>query len=206
MVLVKQKTPGSESPGGPEVVGRDALLAALESDTASDRRSAARELAAFPETAPALCDRLAVEQSPSVRAAILMSLIRIGSPEAAGRLAEFLRSDDATLRNGAMEALQEMPDALEGHVDRLLADGDSDVRIFAVNILSAVRLRSAPAWLARVIRSDSHVNVCAAAVDGLAEIGGVEMLDDLADLRRRFAGDDFMEFAIDTASLRIRGR
>ena len=53
---------------------------------------------------------------------------------------------------------------------------------------------------------DPHVNVCAAAVDGLTEVGGPDALPDLEDLRDRFAGNAFMEFAIDAASRRIRGQ
>jgi len=109
------------------------------------------------------------------------------------------------LRNGAIEALQEMPDAVAPHLQQLLSDADSDVRIFAVNILAVLRHLRAPEWLAAVIRSDTHVNVCAAAIDGLAEVGSPEALNDLADLRRRFAGNAFMEFAIDAAMSRIRG-
>jgi hypothetical protein len=90
-------------------------------------------------------------------------------------------------------------------LQELLADDDSDVRIFAVNILAALRHTNAPAWLAEVVRSDPHVNVCAAAVDGLAEVGGPEALADLEDLRDRFSGNAFMEFAIDAAMRRIRG-
>jgi len=87
----------------------------------------------------------------------------------------------------------------------LLADDDSDVRIFAVNILAALRHQRAPEWLAEVIRSDSHVNVCAAAVDGLIEVGGADVIPDLEALERRFADIPFMRFAIETAIGRIRG-
>jgi len=54
-----------------------------------------------------------------------------------------------------------------------------------------------------VVRFDPHINVCAAAVDGLAEVGGPEAVADLQDLRGRYAGNAFMEFAIDTAIRRI---
>jgi len=153
----------------------------------------------------AACDRLVMEASPSVRAVLFTTLIHLQSPAVAVRLAALLRSDDAPLRNAAIEALQEMPDAFAAHLQELLADDDSDVRIFAVNILGALRHTQAPVWLAGVVRSDPHVNVCAAAVDGLAEVGGLEALADLEDLRRRFDGNAFMEFAIDAAMRRIRG-
>jgi len=182
------------------------LLADLSADESSVRRAAARGLTAHPEAAMDLCDRLEVEVSPSVRAAILTTLVHLQSPEVAVRLASHLRSDDASLRNAAIEALQEMPDAIAVHLQDLLADDDSDVRIFAVNILAALRHVRAPQWLAEVIRSDPHINVCAAAVDGLAEVGGPEVLSDLEALRIRFEGNAFMAFAIDAVICRIRGQ
>ncbi|HLN25633.1 MAG TPA: HEAT repeat domain-containing protein [Patescibacteria group bacterium] len=179
------------------------LLADLAATESGVRRNAVRALGLHPGSAAALCDRLQVETSPSVRAVLFTTLIRLQSPAVAVRLAKLLRSDDAPLRNAAIEALQEMPDAVAPHLQTLLADEDSDVRIFTVNILAALRHRQAPEWLAVVVRGDPHVNVCAAAVDGLAEIGGPETVQDLRDLRGRFAGNAYMEFAIDTAIRRI---
>lgn len=182
------------------------LLVGLASADSGTRRSAARDLAHYPEAAAALCDRLEVEASPSVRAVLFTSLIKLQSPEVAARLAEHLRSDDAPLRNGAIEALQEMPAAIAPHLRRLLADDDSDVRIFAVNILGALRHADAPEWLAEVVRAETHVNVCAAAVDALAEVGGLNEVGALEDLRTRFPQQAFMSFAIDTAIRRIKGQ
>jgi HEAT repeat protein len=182
------------------------LLTDLSAGESSVRRAAARNLGVHPEAAMALCDRLEVENSPSVREVLLTTLIHVQSPAVAVRLASHLRSEDAPLRNAAIEALQEMPDAVATHLQDLLADADSDVRIFAVNILAALRHARAPHWLAEVVRSDPHINVCAAAVDGLAEVGGPEVLADLDDLRRRFDGNAFMAFAIDAATRRIRGQ
>jgi HEAT repeat protein len=203
MALVKVRRPATDVV--PDTGARDlgALLVDLGAKEAGVRRNAARALVAHQDSAMALCDRLTVETSPSVRAVLFSSLIHLQSPSVAVRLAEFLRSDDAPLRNAAIEALQEMPDAVAPHLQALLADDDSDVRIFAVNILAALRHHQAPEWLAAVVRSDPHVNVCAAAVDGLAEVGGPEAAEDLRQLRQRFAGNAFMEFAVDTAMRRI---
>lgn len=191
----------------PEPQPRDvaAALSDLAADDPSIRRAAIRDLAAYPEAAMALCDLLEREAGPSVRSVLFSTLIHLQSPAVAGRLADLLRSDDVPLRNAAVEALQEMPDAVAPHLQRLLTDDDSDVRLFAVNILATMRHVQAPEWLAAVVRSDAHVNVCAAAIDGLAEVGGPEVLGDLAGLRQRFEGNAFMAFAIDAAMRRIRG-
>jgi HEAT repeat protein len=202
MPLVKHK----EAPGQAETEhGPDLLTADLAAPEAAVRRAAARDIAAHhPEMAMALCDRLAVETSASVRLVIVTSLIQINTPEVAARLADHLRSEDAQLRNIAIEALQEMPDAVVPLLDRLLVDKDSDVRIFAVNILSVICHREAPERLARVLRTDPHVNVCAAALDGLTEVGGRAAIPDIEALGTRFAGNAFMRFAVGTAIRRIR--
>ncbi len=205
MALVKASS-GSPPPL-PGAKARDlkALRADLAAQQPSVRRAAVRGLADHPEAVLDLCDRLEVEASPSVRAVLFTTLIQLQSPDVAARLADLLRSDDVALRNAAIEALQEMPDVVVPHFERLLADDDSDIRIFAVNILAALRHARASEWLVDVIRSDPHINVCAAALDGLTEIGGPEALPDLEGLRLRFAGNAFMEFAIDTAMRRIQG-
>ncbi|MDR3514211.1 MAG: HEAT repeat domain-containing protein [Azospirillaceae bacterium] len=202
MGLVKGPPPAAEAV---PLAARDidALLIDLVAPDSGVRRHAARDLGAHPDAAMALCDRLQAETSSSVRAVLLTSLIRRQSPAVAARLTTFLRSDDTPLRNAAIEALQEMPDAVAPYLQALLVDPDSDIRIFAVNIVATLRHRRAPEWLTVVIRSDAHVNVCAAAVDGLSEVGGPDALADLHALRHRFADNDFMEFAIDTAIRRI---
>jgi HEAT repeat protein len=209
MPLVKASQPGPGIATNVADRGYEVLVAELWDADSRVRRTAARDLATLPAGAPspamALCDRLDVETSPSVRSVIMTRLILFGTPEVAERLTDHLRSDDAQLRNAAIEALQEMPQAVAPLLDRLLADDDSDVRIFAVNILAALRLDQAPERLAVVVRTDPHVNVCVAALDGLVEVGGIEMISDIENLGARFAENAFMRFAVDTAIRRIRG-
>jgi HEAT repeat protein len=204
MTLVKSSSHGLLPVAEPRDIAT--LLIDLAAEQPSARRAAVRGLADHPEAVIDLCDRLEVETSPSVRAVLFTTLIQLQSPGVAARLADLLRSDDVPLRNAAIEALQEMPDAVAPHFERLLADEDSDLRIFAVNILAPLRHARASEWLADVIRTDPHVNVCAAAVDGLTEVGGPDVLPDLKDLRHRFAGNAFMEFAVDAAMRRIQGQ
>ncbi|MFD2234871.1 HEAT repeat domain-containing protein [Phaeospirillum tilakii] len=180
-------------------------LTALAAPAPASRRAAARALADHPEAAAALCDRFEIEPAPSVRAMILSSLIRIGGPVVTGRLVALLGSDDAALRNGAVEVLAALPAAFSPHVETLLDHPDDDVRLFAVNILSELPHHEAPDWLLRVIRHDPHPNICAAAVDGLAEAGTPAAIPALESLRERFPDNAFLTFAVETAIHRIRG-
>ncbi|VXC32161.1 HEAT repeat domain-containing protein [Sphingomonas sp. 8AM] len=179
----------------------DVLLAA---PTAGERRAAVHALEDSVAGQAALCRRLAVETSASVREAILAALIRHRSPAIAAALLPLLRTDEAPLRNAAIEALAEMPDEVAPHVEALLADPDSDVRIFAGNMLGVLPHPRAAEWLLTAL-ADDHVNVCAAAIDGLAEIGAPSTADALEAVPARFPGNSFVAFAVRIAVRRIRG-
>ena len=179
------------------------LLAMLHAAEPSRRRHAARGLAAHPQAAADLCARLGAEPAASVRSVILTSLIAVQSDAVVRGLLPYLRSEDAALRNGVIEALQNMPDALGPHIRSLLEDSDSDVRIFAVNVLAALAHPQAPRWLEAVLRCEPHVNVCAAAVEGLAEMGDAASRAALAALPARFPDEEFIAFAVQAALQRI---
>jgi HEAT repeat protein len=184
---------------------RDALIAQLGHAAPDLRRQAARELMVYPEAIPHLCARLSHESVPSVRESILLTLIRFENEEVVQGLLPLLSSEDAGLRNSAVEALQHMPDAVAPYMEVLLHDANSDVRIFAVDVLQMLRHPHSPAWLHRIIAEDPHVNVCAAAVDRLAEIGTPDMIPALEALATRFPEEPFMAFAVVTAIERITG-
>ena len=205
MPLVRAASRQSGEPAPTAIRDRDALAEALHGGSPAERREAARGLAASPQSAGALCARLGAEPDASVRSVILTSLMGQRSQAAVAALLPCLRSEDAALRNAAIEALQAMPEVLEPHVDGLLADPDSDVRIFAVNVLAALPHAGVPGWLEGVVRTDCHVNVCAAAADALAGAGDECSVPALAALPARFPGEPFIAFAASVAIRRIRG-
>jgi HEAT repeat protein len=186
--------------------GQQQWIADLASADAAIRRRAARALSELPDAVPALCGHLASERSLSVRSIILTGLIINKSPVVVEGLLPLLRSEDANLRNGAIEALQQMPTEVAPHVEAMLADSDSDVRIFAVDVLAALPHPMVPEWLCRVVTLDPHVNVCAAAVDALAEAGDADAIPALEALAERFSDVAFIRFAADAAIRRIHGR
>jgi len=169
------------------------------------RRWAARDLAVYPEAVAALTERLEKEPDGTVREAILTSLMLINTSAAVEGLVRCLRSEDAALRNGAIEAMKSMPDAVTPIITGLLRDPDSDVRIFAVNILESLRHPDVEKWLIEVISQDAHVNVCATAVDLLGELGTAAAVGPLEALKARFPGETYIAFSVDIALKRIRG-
>lgn len=181
------------------------LIAELADPNPVARRWAARDLAAFKEASPTLIEHLRRETDPNVREAILLSLTEIGDKVAVDGLVECLRSDDAHLRNEAIEAMKLLPDAVAPIMAGLLADPDPDVRIFAVNILESLRHPDVEKWLIEVITEDEHINVCATAVDLLSEVGSEAALEPLQGLKARFPDEPYITFAVDLAIKRIRG-
>ena len=181
------------------------LLEQLQDTRAVARRRAARELAGDAAAVDAICNALEVETDAGCRHAMLTALLVTGGERAKARLLQLLRSEDAGLRNGAIEVLQGMPGLAGEYMDGLLADPDSDVRIFSVNILESLCHDRVPEWLMQVLHNDDHVNVCAAAVDVLTEVGGPECLLALEALPYRFPDEPFVDFAVRTAVRRIRG-
>jgi HEAT repeat protein len=179
------------------------LLQQLRRGSAEQRRWAARDLAARPEAAAALGEQLLAESDARVRDAILVSLSSIASDAAATALLPLLRSDDAMLRNGAIEALAGMPQAVAPKVAALLRDADADVRIFTVNMLGELRHAQVVPWLLQVLAEDAEVNVVAAALEVLAEVGQPAHVDALVAATRRFGDNPFIQFAAQMARERI---
>lgn len=184
---------------------RDAahLLLQLADTSAEARRWAARDLADCPGSAAALVARLQVEPDDSVREVILTTLTRLGDAAAVTGLVQCLRSEDAALRNEVIEAMKQLPAAVAPIMRSLLSDADSDLRIFAVNILESLRHPEVETWLSEVIERDAHVNVCATAVDLLGEVGSRAVLEPLLRLKARFVREPYIQFAADLAIKRI---
>lgn len=196
------KRTGSTSEAGvsPRLPTRPARQPAqLDAHSAAERREAARELARRPGTADTMGTHLMTEPDASVREALFTGLRRQASTEAAAALIRLLSSEDAGLRNGAIEALAAMPEAVAPRMKALLRDPDPDVRIFAVNLLVELQHPDLVSWLVDALMQESQVNVVAAAIDVLAEVGGPEHRPLLRSLTGRFPHDPFIGFAVDMA-------
>jgi HEAT repeat protein len=177
----------------------------LSDPSPSARRWAARDLADCPDSSGALVAQLQREEDCSVREIILTTLTQLGDEEAVAGLVDCLRSEDASLRNEAIEAMKLLPEEVAPIMGQLLKDPDPDVRIFAVNVLESLRHEQVEEWLNDVIEQDAHVNVCSTAVDLLVEVGTTYSWDALNKLKLRFPDEPYICFATDLALKRISG-
>jgi HEAT repeat protein len=202
MPLIRKDVP--PPPNSPSSKTVD-LIAALTSESAEARWTAARGLAGTSDSVPALADALLTEADPRVREAILTSLARAGTTESADAVLPHLRSHDAEVRSGALDALRTMPQAARPRLAALLEDRDEDVRLLACEIVRELGGKDAISLLVALLERDAAANVCAAAVEVVAEIGDASVLPALAHCARRFSHEAFLVFAIKVASDRIGG-
>ncbi len=205
MALKKINEPTALRAVGQRAYVRDTagLVEQLGDDDPTARRWAARDLALHPEASAALCARLKEEADLSVRSAMFTSLSTMGGPEVAETMIGLLRTEDAGLRNGAIEVLAGLPDAVAPRIEALLHDADSDVRIFTVNLLGDLKHPRVPTWLTQVLLEDAAVNVVGAALEVLTEVGTVESVPVLRATASRFPDDAYIGFAVDLAIERI---
>jgi HEAT repeat protein len=181
----------------------DAAIGNLKSSQAETRWSAARSLGSRPEAVLALAAVLGIEHVPRVREAMMTALIRIGDEASVRALLSYLRSQDAGLRAATIEALQSLPNAISPYIDQLLEDSDSDVRLLATELVRNMPAENATQALCRLLEREQHANVCAAAIELLAEVGTRDAVPALRSCAERFAGVPFVAFAASTAIARI---
>lgn len=179
------------------------LLQQLHDADPSVRRWAVRDLAHEPEARWALCQALEAESDHTVRTAICTALEQLGGDIVVTRLIALLRSDDTHLRNAAIEVLKQLPEDMAPQMQAILHDPDSDVRIFAVDVLESLRHPDVETWLLDVVAHDPHVNVVASALNVLAEVGTEATLAVIDAVPARFSDDPYVCFAVAAVKKRI---
>lgn len=180
------------------------VLAGLVSVSAEQRWSAARAAAELPDAAADLAAALPQEADSRVREAMFTSLVRIGTRDSIAMVLPMLRSDDSALRAGALDALRASPIAARELLSELLSDPDADVRILSCELARNLSNDEASRSLCALLADEPEINVCAAAVEVLAEVGDQTVLPTLAQCARRFSHAPFLGFAIELATDRIK--
>jgi len=194
MPLVRRPSPPIETSAAP---------ASLTEGTSDQRWAAVRAAAERPDGVPLLAAALPQESDPRVREAIFTGLARAATAESAAAVLPYLRSDDASLRTAAIDALRAMPAATRPHIAGLLADRDADVRLLSCELARDLPEGEANRLLGDLLVRETEKNVAAAAVEVLAEIGRPEVLPALTACAERFAEDGFLLFSIKVAAERI---
>lgn len=182
-----------------------ALLMELEAEAGSRRRYAASELQNYPQAREHLLKRIDVEQAPEVIESLFNALANLCDDDCAVALLTKLKSEDAQIRNCAIELLQTQPELVAAHIEELMADDDPDVRIFAMDVIGAVCHPSAVNWLHHTVLQDTHINVVGTAIDKLAEIGTNESLPVLQQAAEKYADQPYIIFAIQCVRHSIEG-
>jgi len=167
------------------------------------RWATARRIGGIAAAVPALATALEAEQNLRVREALMTALMRVGDGASVRALLPYLRAQDAALRSSAIETLQALPDAVSPFINTLLADADPDVRILATELVRNIPADRATRILSDLLEQELQPNVCAAAVDVLAEVGTRDALPALRACAERFRDTPFLPFAIATTIGRI---
>ena len=169
-----------------EPSGLPALIAAMEAGSA-----------------PEFSRLIAANADPLLRETALTHLARLEGPFPAQTLAGLLRTGDTPLRNAAIATLGNLGEAAVEALAPLLADPDVDLRIYALTALERTfSLRAAEVALQTAL-TDEDVNVCAAALDVVAQSGAREMRGALDQAAQRFPDHPFLAFAARAAQQAI---
>jgi len=146
-----------------------------------------------------LAEILSSNSDPFAREAALTGLARIGGDEAIRALVGLLGTDDARLRNAIIETLPSLGEQVIELVTPMLCDADPNVRVYALTALQPIASSRAAELALRVALADPHINVCAAAVEVVAESGTPEMASALQSVPARFPDHPFLRFAVRAA-------
>lgn len=177
------------------------ILALLRSPNPEDQREGAflAAEAHLQDAIPLLVDLLH-SPSPGVQEAVDMALRRLGGRRAVEALLPFLREEDPTARNLAMDLLRSLAGPHQDALLPLLADPDPDVRIFAADILGACGDALVVPALCEALLHDPDVNVRYQAAVSLGELGYPEAAP---ALNRALGDDEWVRFAVIEALMKI---
>jgi HEAT repeat protein len=127
----------------------------------------------------------------------------IGTPAGVEATFPFLRSDDALVRSQSLDALAAMGSVVWDYLPGLLRDERPDVRVLVCDLVRGMPSHDAGQLLSNLLDGEESPNVCAAAVDALAELAAPAALPALERCAARFHATPYLTFAIAIAIRRI---
>jgi hypothetical protein len=167
----------------------------------SDEVSAAHPPSDETHSAARLFDVWCGEQDVNKCEALIAAIAASQDAAKTDALLRIVEEGDAASRNFAILAWRGLPthEVLRGAA--LLESANADARVLALSVLQAAPGRDVEPLLIGLLSTEADVNICAAAVELLAECGTCAASPALLTARERFAGNEFLAFAIDQALL-----
>jgi HEAT repeat protein len=180
----------------------DQILELLKSEDATNIREGAFSAgdAGLVDAVPLLVE-LVLSTNLGVQEAADRALRKIGGPETVAAVAPLLRSDDAPVRNVAMDVLREVGDQDFDTLVDLLHDEDPDIRIFTSDILGATGNVMAVSPLCTSLLKDPEVNVRYQAAVSLGSLGFPEAA---RCLNKALEDEEWVQFSVIEALTKIR--
>lgn len=178
------------------------ILAALQSDDNEAVRSAAFSAGdmCLEEAVPLLCERIKSENI-GVQEAAEYGLRKIRGALTIDALLPLLRSDEAPVRNVAMDILREIgADSIES-MQPYLHDDDPDLRIFIADILGYCSNHQAALLLCDSLLKDPEVNVRYQAAVSLGTLAYPEAVGALCQAMH---DEEWVQFAVVEALAKIK--
>ncbi len=178
------------------------VLSRLASDDPDEVRSAAFDAGDMElESAVEPLVRHIQSQNLGIQEAAENALRRIRGSAAVVAVAPLLRSEDAAVRNSAMDILREIGSDDVKVLASLLHDTDPDIRIFSADILGTSSSPLAVAMLCDALATDPEVNVRYQVCVSLGELGSVEAAPALSEALK---DEEWVQFAAVEALSKIR--
>ena len=179
-----------------------AILEALQSGANDAIRDAAFSAGdqGMQDAVPMLCEHI---KSPSVgvQEAAEYALRKIRGPQVVIALLPLLRSDEAPVRNVAMDILREIgSDSIES-IQPYMQCEDADLRIFVADILGYCRTHQACLLLCRALLKDPEVNVRYQAAVSLGTQAFPEAVNSLCQAMH---DEEWVQFAVVDALAKIK--
>ncbi len=178
------------------------ILEALRSGDNDNARSAAFSAGdmGMEEAVPLLCERIKSENI-GVQEAAEYGLRKIRGPQAIEALLPLLRSDEAPVRNVAMDILREIGvDSIES-MQPYLRDDDPDLRIFIADILGYCRSHQSALLLGDALLKDPEVNV---RYQAAVSLGNLAFPESVGDLCQAMHDEEWVQFAVVEALAKIK--
>ncbi|WP_243545868.1 HEAT repeat domain-containing protein [Pseudodesulfovibrio tunisiensis] len=151
------------------------------------------------EAVPLLAELLTTNHL-GIQEAADSSLRKIGGKATVQAVLPLLRSDDAPVRNLAMDILREVGNQDIGSLTRLIHDEDPDIRIFVADILGSTANSLAVEPLCDALLKDPEVNVRYQAAVSLGELG---MEEAAPCLNKAMKDEEWVQYSVIEALTKI---